>query len=48
MELARHSDVKMTMRYTHTGIDDQAEALKNLPAPHLQDRALHFGRRRES
>ena len=26
-ELARHSDVNMTMRYTHIGIDDQAEAL---------------------
>ncbi len=33
MELARHSDAKMTMRYTHIGIDDQADALKNLPAP---------------
>ncbi len=41
MELARHSDVKMTMRYTHIGIDDQADALKNLPAPHLQDKALY-------
>ncbi len=41
MELARHSDVKMTMRYTHIGIDDQADALKNLPAPHLQESALH-------
>ena len=25
-ELARHSDVKMTMRYTHIGLDDQAKA----------------------
>ena len=31
----------MTMRYTHIGIDDQADALKNLPAPHLQESALH-------
>ena len=30
-ELARHSDVKMTMRYTHVGINDQARALKALP-----------------
>lgn len=29
--LARHSDIKMTMRYTHIGIDDQAKALKQLP-----------------
>ena len=32
-ELARHSDVKMTMRYTHIGINDQARAVGNLPAP---------------
>ncbi len=32
-ELARHSDIKMTMRYTHIGIDDQAKAVANLPAP---------------
>ena len=32
-KLARHSDVKMTMRYTHIGIDDQARALAALPAP---------------
>ncbi|QDU45188.1 Tyrosine recombinase XerC [Symmachiella dynata] len=31
--LARHSDVKMTMRYTHIGIADQAKAVANLPAP---------------
>jgi integrase/recombinase XerD len=31
MALARHSDVRMTMRYTHLGIDDQADALKSLP-----------------
>jgi len=33
MELARHSDVKMTMRYAHIGIEDQAKALSALPAP---------------
>jgi hypothetical protein len=32
MNLARHTDVKMTMRYTHIGIDDQAKALAALPA----------------
>jgi site-specific recombinase XerD len=32
-ELARHSDIKMTMKYTHIGIDDQAKALAALPNP---------------
>ncbi len=32
-ELARHSDVKMTMKYTHIGIGDQARAVGNLPVP---------------
>ena len=32
-ELARHSDVKMTMRYAHIGIQDQARALASLPTP---------------
>ncbi len=31
--LARHSDVKMTMRYTHIGINDQARALEALTVP---------------
>ena len=30
-ELARHSDVKMTMRYTHIGLEDQAKGIQNLP-----------------
>jgi integrase len=30
-ELARHSDVKMTMKYVHIGIKDQAKALSQLP-----------------
>jgi hypothetical protein len=30
-ELARHTDIKMTMRYTHIGIADQASALRKLP-----------------
>jgi integrase len=38
-ELARHSDVKMTMRYTHIGIDDQAKAVANLPSPKTDPKA---------
>lgn len=30
-ELARHSDVRTTMRYTHIGIEDQARAVSQLP-----------------
>ena len=30
-ELARHSDVNMTMRYAHIGIQDQAHAVAGLP-----------------
>jgi len=30
-ELARHADVKMTMRYTHIGLKDQAKGIQNLP-----------------
>ena len=30
-ELARHSDVRTTMRYTHIGLNDQAKAVANLP-----------------
>ncbi len=32
-ELARHADVRMTMKYTHIGLQDQADALAGLPAP---------------
>jgi len=37
-ELARHTDVNMTMRYTHIGLEDRSKALSNLkvPAPALQ------------
>lgn len=31
-ELARHTDVKMTMKYAHIGLNDRARALANLPA----------------
>ena len=30
-ELARHSDVTMTMRYIHLGLKDQAKGIENLP-----------------
>ena len=32
-ELARHSDIQMTTRYTHIGLADQAKALAALPVP---------------
>jgi hypothetical protein len=32
-ELARHADVRMTMKYTHIGLEDQADALAGLPNP---------------
>ena len=32
-ELARHSDIRMTMQYTHIGLDDQARAVAAIPAP---------------
>ena len=32
-ELARHSDIRMTMRYTHIGLVDQARAVAAIPAP---------------
>ena len=39
-KLARHSDIKMTMRYAHIGIDDQAKALGNLPSGLLHRRCI--------
>ena len=38
-ELARHSDINMTMKYAHIGIVDQAKAVAKLPAP--RNGALH-------
>ena len=32
-ELARHTDVKMTMRYTHIGLEDQSKAVAGLRLP---------------
>lgn len=40
-KLARHTDVKLTMRYTHIGIADQARAVSGLPA--LQMRCISRG-----
>lgn len=37
-EFARHSDVNMTMRYTHIGLKDQAKAVGNLPSHSLHAR----------
>lgn len=34
-ELARHSDVRQTMKYTHIGLDDQAKAIRRLPWHHI-------------
>jgi hypothetical protein len=39
-ELARHTDVRMTMKYTHIGIQDQAKAIAKLPAAGSW---LHYG-----
>ena len=36
-ELARHTDVRQTMKYTHIGIKDQAKALSGLPIPEVQE-----------
>ena len=36
-ELARHSDIRMTMRYTHIGLDDQAKAIQNLPSVKIDE-----------
>ena len=39
-ELARHTDVRMTMKYTHIGIHDQAKAVARLPT---NGKWLHYG-----
>lgn len=36
-ELARHTDVRMTMKYTHIGIEDQARAVSALSIPESSD-----------
>jgi Phage integrase family len=39
-ELARHSDIKTTMRYAHIGLNDQARAVAALPAGALHGRCI--------
>ena len=46
-ELARHSDVRMTMKYTHVRLEDQAKAVNllpslDLPAGDAEDECLHI------
>lgn len=36
-ELARHTDVRQTMKYTHIGLHDQAKALSGLPIPSVPE-----------
>jgi hypothetical protein len=38
-ELARHSDTKQTLKYTHIGLADQARAVASIPNP-----CQYFGR----
>lgn len=42
-KLARHSDINMTMKYVHIGIEDQADALANLPSAALHGRCISGG-----
>ena len=44
-ELARHGDIRMTMRYTHVGMDEKVNALNGLEFPKEEtatDDALHM------
>ena len=46
-ELARHSDVRMTMKYTHVRLEDQAKAVNllpslDIPASDAEDECLHI------
>lgn len=47
-ELARHQDVKMTMKYTHIGMRDQATALEQLPCQHIVSNPALSGRQQAS
>ena len=42
-KLARHSDIKMTMKYVHIGIEDQADAVAQLPSAALHGRCILGG-----
>ena len=39
-KLARHSDIRMTMKYAHIGIEDQAKAVANLPTAALHGHCI--------
>jgi site-specific recombinase XerC len=41
-ELARHSDIRMTMKYTHVGIRDQADAVSKLPWQRIGSASRHL------
>jgi hypothetical protein len=47
-ELARHADVRMTMRHTHIGLDDQAATLAGLPLPAVASKTSWPGIGRDS
>lgn len=47
-ELARHADIRQTAKYTHIGIEDQAEALAGLPSPNAFQSVEMSGMRRDS
>jgi len=36
-ELAWHTDIKMTMKYTHIDVQDQARAVQNIPTDGLRE-----------
>jgi site-specific recombinase XerC len=40
-ELARHSDIRTTMKYTHIGIQDQADAVSKLPWQRIGSASRH-------
>jgi len=40
-ELARHTDVRQTMKYTHIGVQDQARAVQNIPTDGLREDSGH-------
>ena len=42
-ELPRHADVRMTTKYTHFGLQDQAEALAGPPNPNAYTTADELG-----
>jgi integrase len=41
-QLARHSDIRMVMKYTHVGIQDQADAVSKLPWQRIGSDSRHL------